>query len=59
MSEENKNLILRIGEFEFDIFLCDNGDFGMTIGKHGQCTNDDIPTRDIYVKKESLEVLVM
>jgi hypothetical protein len=48
---------IRIGSWELDLFVTDDGNLGITVYEHGKTGNDkDIHAVDIFVKKDDLKV---
>lgn len=57
MANSEKNVTVTFEGWEIDIFICDNGDLGMTVCEFGKTHKDeDAKSTDIFVDKFDLAV---
>ena len=57
MANSEKNVIVEFEGYEIDIFICDNGNLGMTVHEFNKTHNDeDAKSTDIIVDKFDLSV---
>lgn len=59
MANSEKNVTVKFEGWEMDIFICDNGDLGLTVYEHGKDAKDeDTKCSDIIVDKFDIKTVV-